>query len=260
MRTHLLNLTAGGALLAAVLAAAAPAGAAEHVAIKRPVDVAPSADLIYSIKARQKGFSLSGEAIMHWRVTNARYSLRIETRAILLGTIIENRSDGLIDGFGIAPTRFYEKRIRREAVTTTFNRQQSISFTEGNQTLPADRRRTGPQQHRLAGDAARAAPRNSPRLAMDLLRRRPPRCRAMDAQGGQGTIRTGLAAGDAAPGQLPPPGLEGAGARHLAGAGTRVVSCAPAFHRPRRRIRRPDAPEKGHRQSRSVPAARHCSF
>ena len=38
-------------LLTAVLGAAV---AAEHVAVKRPVDLPPSADLNYTIKARQK--------------------------------------------------------------------------------------------------------------------------------------------------------------------------------------------------------------
>ncbi|MET0857228.1 MAG: DUF3108 domain-containing protein, partial [Telluria sp.] len=64
MRSQLLKLIAASALLAAVAAA----GATEHVAVKRPVDVPPSADLSYSIKARQKGFSLTGDASINWRV------------------------------------------------------------------------------------------------------------------------------------------------------------------------------------------------
>jgi hypothetical protein len=113
------------------------AAADEHVAVKRPVDVPPSADLIYSIKARQKGFSLSGEATINWRVTGGKYSLRIETRAMLLGLILENRSEGLIDSYGIAPTLFYEKRIRRDPVTTTFDRGgKGITFSESKLVYP----------------------------------------------------------------------------------------------------------------------------
>jgi hypothetical protein len=133
MRNQLLTLIAGGALLAAVAAA----GATERVAVKRPVDVPPSADLSYSIKARQKGFSLTGDASINWRVAGAKYTLRADTRAALFGSILENRSEGAIDGFGIAPAKFVEKRIRRDTSTTTFDRaSKSISFTEGKETYP----------------------------------------------------------------------------------------------------------------------------
>jgi hypothetical protein len=130
---HSLKLIAASAMLAAVTLAVA----AEHVAIKRPVDVPPSADLSYSIKARQKGFSLSGDASISWRVSGARYTLSGDTRAALFGNILESRSEGAIDGFGIAPAKFVEKRIRRDPSTTTFDRAaKSISFTEGKETYP----------------------------------------------------------------------------------------------------------------------------
>jgi hypothetical protein len=133
MRSELLKHMACGVLLAA----ATGAGAAEHVAIKRPVDVPPSVDLNYSIKARQKGFSIGGNAVVSWRVVGAKYTLRADTRAMLFGSILENRSEGVIDGFGIAPTQFYEKRIRHDPWTTTFDRgSKSISFTEGKLTYP----------------------------------------------------------------------------------------------------------------------------
>lgn len=134
MGRQVLKQIACGILLAAALGLA---GAAEHVAIKRPVDVPPSADLIYSIKARQKGITLSGEANIAWRVADAKYSLRVETRAMIVGTILENRSEGLIDSYGVAPAQFYEKRIRRDPVTTTFDRGgKGITFTESKVVYP----------------------------------------------------------------------------------------------------------------------------
>ncbi|HEU4375555.1 MAG TPA: DUF3108 domain-containing protein [Telluria sp.] len=130
----MLKHLAGGALLALLMAVA---GAAEHVAVKRPVDIPPSADLSYSIKARQKGFSISGDAVLSWRTGAGKYSLRADTRAMFVGNILENRSDGLIDGFGIAPNQFYEKRIRRDPYTTTFDRSaKTISFTESKEVYP----------------------------------------------------------------------------------------------------------------------------
>ncbi|MDB5909501.1 MAG: hypothetical protein JWP34_3615 [Massilia sp.] len=134
MGRQLLKLAACGLLLAAALDVAA---AAEHLAIKRPVDSPPSADLIYSIKARQKGFTVTGEATINWRVAGGKYSLRIETRAMIVGTILENRSEGLIDDYGLAPTRFYEKRIRKDPVTTTFDRGgKGITFSESKLVYP----------------------------------------------------------------------------------------------------------------------------
>ncbi|MFC0132245.1 hypothetical protein CR105_15835 [Massilia eurypsychrophila] len=128
-----LKLIACGAMLAAVTLA----GAAEHVAVKRPVDVPPSADLSYSIKASQKGFSLSGDATISWRVTGAKYTLRADTRAALFGSILDSRSEGTIDSFGVAPGKFVEKRLRRDPTTTTFDRAaKRISFTEGKETYP----------------------------------------------------------------------------------------------------------------------------
>jgi hypothetical protein len=134
MGRKLLKYAACGALLAIVLAGAR---AAEHVAIKRPVDVPPSVDLHYSIKARQKSFSISGDALVSWRVVGTKYTLRAETRAKWFGSILENRSEGVLDGFGIAPAHFYEKRIRRDPLTTTFERGgKGISFTEGKLVYP----------------------------------------------------------------------------------------------------------------------------
>jgi len=122
-------------------ALAAGAGAAEHVAghvaIKRPVNLPPSADLSYTIEARQKGFSIEGESQVTWRTSGASYTLRTDTRAKLFGSLVENRSEGVIDGFGIAPVQFHEKRLRKEPWTTTFDRAgKTISFTEDKQTYP----------------------------------------------------------------------------------------------------------------------------
>jgi len=46
-------------------------------------------------------------------------------------------SEGDIDEFGLAPARFVEKRFRREASTTTFNREtHAINFTQSTETYP----------------------------------------------------------------------------------------------------------------------------
>ena len=136
MLTTRFNYALGGVLLASALSAAAATQGA-HVAIKRAVDLPPSADLSYSIKARQKGFAINGEAQVSWRVADNTYTLRTDTRARVFGSLLENRSEGMIDGYGIAPTQFYEKRLRNEPTTTTFERAgKSIRFSEGALVYP----------------------------------------------------------------------------------------------------------------------------
>jgi hypothetical protein len=126
-----------GAVLAAALGSAVAAPPPEHPSVKRPVSVAPSMELSYRIDARQRGFGLSGDAVVSWRVTGERYVLTESTRATLLGKILEHRSEGSIDSFGIAPHIFYEKRFRKEPATTTFNRAaKTITFTEGDERYP----------------------------------------------------------------------------------------------------------------------------
>ena len=145
--------------LACSLALAAPAALALD-AVKRAVDLPPSADLTYTIKARQKGFALNGDATANWRLADGKYSFRSVTRAALFGNLIDNSSEGAVDSYGLAPAQFVEKRIRHDAWTTTFDRsRQQISFTESDVSYPIK----GGEQDRnsvlfqLAG-VARAAP------------------------------------------------------------------------------------------------------
>lgn len=112
-----------GATLAALHVAAFAAGL--------KADVPPSADLTYAVQALQKGFALSGESVVNWRNTEGRYSLVANTRAVLLGHIIENRSEGAVDDTGLAPASFYEKRMRKAPFTTTFDREAKVvTFSE----------------------------------------------------------------------------------------------------------------------------------
>ncbi len=131
---YLLHRTAcAGALLCLALSAQAAA----HTSTKRQVSVPPSADLHYTIRAQQSGFSLNGEALLAWRSSADSFSIDTETRSALFGKIIESKSTGAIDGFGLAPVSFVEKRFRKEPTTTTFNRAgKLISFASAAETYP----------------------------------------------------------------------------------------------------------------------------
>jgi hypothetical protein len=109
----------------------------EHPSAKRPTNVPPSADLSYSLKIKQSGLSLNGTATVQWRAGDGKYSITTESRATIFGKVVENRSEGAIDEFGLAPATFYEKRLRKEPYTTSFKRDgKTIAFTESDATYP----------------------------------------------------------------------------------------------------------------------------
>lgn len=126
-------------LLACSLAAGAAltADARAQNAVKYRVDVPPSNQLDYSIKSRQKGISLDGSAVMQWTVADGKFMATNTVRAMLFGKILEAQTEGRIEGYGLAPTSFTEKRLRKDASTTTFDRSTKlIRFTSSEQTYP----------------------------------------------------------------------------------------------------------------------------
>ncbi len=142
MQSALIKRCAAGAVLMAV---ATCGSAQEHPSIKRPVDLPPPADLTYKIEARKKGISLSGEAIVNWRVGAGRYSASNTARAQMLGKILDNRSEGVIDAYGLAPLQFREKRFRKDETMSRFDRAaKSITFNQGRLSYPL----TGGEQDR----------------------------------------------------------------------------------------------------------------
>lgn len=121
------------AVLACVLSGAAlPAGAAKY-----KTSVPPSAELIYSIKAKQKGIPLEGDAIMRWTAADGKFVASNEARAMLFGKILDVKSEGTIDAYGLAPNTFTEKRFRRAPTTTSFDREsRTIRFTASDRSYP----------------------------------------------------------------------------------------------------------------------------
>ena len=138
----------------------AGAAAQEHPVIKRPVDLPPSADLVYKIDARKKGISVGGDAVVQWRTGSGVYSAASVARASFLGKLLDNRSEGLIDAFGLAPSQFNEKRFRKQPTSIRFDRAaKAISFSEGDLRYPllGGEQDRGSAQWQLAA-VARAAP------------------------------------------------------------------------------------------------------
>jgi len=156
-RSTLSNLLA----LCLCCAGAAAAPLPEHPVRRYATDPAPSADLFYSIQARQSGLSLSGKARIEWRAGGGQYSINSQTEAMLLGRILDAGSTGAIDAFGLAPLESTEKRLRKPLTTTSFDRQgKVIRFSGSERSYPL----RGGEQDRTSAiwqlvAVARAAPK-----------------------------------------------------------------------------------------------------
>jgi len=128
MRSNFLK----GGLVVALLALGSAAQAAAPV--KRTVELPPPADLAYELNAQHRGLGLKGEALIAWRAGDGKYDVNVEARVPLIGKLTEYRSHGVIDSFGLAPDEFYEKRYRKDATTTRFDREaKTIALTEAKE-------------------------------------------------------------------------------------------------------------------------------
>lgn len=106
-------------------------------ATKAKISFPPSADLSYSIQAKQKGMPIEGDAVMRWSMTGNSFSISNEARAMIVGKILDTKSEGLIDADGLAPTSITEKRFRRPATTTSFDRSENrITFSSSDEQYP----------------------------------------------------------------------------------------------------------------------------
>ena len=131
MRSNLFKCSALAGLLALGVSTAMAAPAAP---VKRAVELPPSADLAYDLNAQQKSIGLKGDALITWRAGDGRYDVDVVARVALLGKLNEYRSQGTVDAYGLAPETFTEKRYRKEATTTTFDREgKAIMLTEAKQ-------------------------------------------------------------------------------------------------------------------------------
>jgi len=107
----------------------------QEAAVKYATKLPPSAELQYSIKAKQSGLPLSGSASVKWQLAEKKYSIVTETHAMLVGKILDASSNGNIDDYGLAPDKFVEKRFRKPATTTSFERDsKTLRFSASAET------------------------------------------------------------------------------------------------------------------------------
>ena len=105
--------------------------------VKYKYNLPPSAELSYLIQSKQSGISLGGNAVVRWAAREKKFSVQTEAHAMLFGKILDSKSEGIIDDYGLAPVSCTEKRLRRDRTTTTFERSTgTIRFSASELTYP----------------------------------------------------------------------------------------------------------------------------
>ena len=93
----------------AVLAVAPVRAADSHPSAKRPFNLPPQADLVYSIKARQRSISINGDATVQWR-----HSLRLPNHPYMARDETSPYSDLMPDG----KARIFTYQMEAKSVVT----------------------------------------------------------------------------------------------------------------------------------------------
>lgn len=107
----------------------------------------PPAQLDYTIRASIQGLSLEGSGTIVWQLAASRYQLSFDTKTALTGTLLSEKSEGIIERRGLQPASFYSKRFRKEAMTVNFDRGTgSIVFPNDHPPLKIE----GGEQDRIS--------------------------------------------------------------------------------------------------------------
>jgi hypothetical protein len=106
----------------------------------------PSALLKYEVESTKDGKAVYGSGKIAWHTDGNAYAV-IGEASVLFFTVLEFRSEGEFDSFGVAPLLYTEKRLRKPATNTHFQREPKIvSFSASTVTYP----RQGGEQDRAS--------------------------------------------------------------------------------------------------------------
>ncbi len=120
--------------------AAPPAG--KHYQTNPP----PSAELKYDVEALQKGQNYHGSGKITWQTNGGSYTINGEAGALFI-TVLDFKSEGEINDFGVAPVTYTQKRFRKPATQTIFHRERNaIVFSSSANSYP----RSGGEQDRAS--------------------------------------------------------------------------------------------------------------
>jgi hypothetical protein len=110
------------------------------------VDPPPSVELKYDVVALQKGRNVYGRGKITWQAEGNSYTVTGEA-GIMFFSVLDFKSEGMIDEFGVAPVIYSEKRFRKPETNTHFHRERNtISFSASTAAYP----RKGGEQDRAS--------------------------------------------------------------------------------------------------------------
>jgi len=96
----------------------------------------PSAELKYDVEALNKGQNYHGSGKITWHTDGGSYTMNLEAGALFF-TVLDVKSEGDINGFGVSPITFTQKRFRKQPTITTFHRElNQIVFSDSSNTYP----------------------------------------------------------------------------------------------------------------------------
>lgn len=106
----------------------------------------PSAELKYDVQALRDGKIVYGNGKISWKKEGNNYEIDGEA-GILFFSVLTFKSEGSLDEQGITPLRYSEKRFRKSATNTHFQRDpKRISFSASTMQYP----RSGGEQDRAS--------------------------------------------------------------------------------------------------------------
>ncbi len=110
------------------------------------VEPPPSAELKYDVQALRDGQMVYGRGKLGWQADGNRYVASGEA-GVLFFTVLNFKSEGELDEFGVAPVLYSEKRFRKSETNTHFHRERNtISFSASTASYP----RKGGEQDRAS--------------------------------------------------------------------------------------------------------------
>jgi hypothetical protein len=103
------------------------------------VDPPPPAQLKYDVQALRGGQKWHGNGMLQWEMADNRYSVTGEASVTILFniTVLNFGSEGVINGYGIAPVLYKEKPWRKAEINTHFQHDEgTISFSASQARYP----------------------------------------------------------------------------------------------------------------------------
>jgi len=102
-------------------------------------DLPPPAELKYDVQAFREGKQWYGSGVFRWEASGNSYSITGEASVTFLFkiTVLNFRSEGTVNAFGIAPVLYSEKPWRKAMTNTHFQHEhRKISFSASQAVYP----------------------------------------------------------------------------------------------------------------------------